>query len=139
MGSAAEKKRLNSGMSVVNTRKRIAEIWLEKHATPFRQISRSFQSEHGITLYSLCEIWHTLRSKNRSVELMICSFAETITNKNALIKKLSNTIHLQRERLALLEKLTAAKTTTAAPRDSADDAEAGRVKLSGVQDHADGA
>jgi hypothetical protein len=37
------------------------------------------------------------------------------------------------------ESASAAKTTTAAPRDSADDAEAGRVKLSGVQDHADGA
>lgn len=142
MGTQAEKKKIKNlnGMSAKNAKEKLREIFAKGNpGASLNRVNRQFKNDYSITLLALCETWHRLRSQNKSVEVMIDAFASTVNQKNKINHLLSKTIAQQRTRLAQLESIVAARTTTRTPRGSEDKSETGQVKLSGVQDPVDAA
>ncbi len=95
-------------MSCPNAKKKLVEIFKKENPTVnFNRVNKDFAKSYTLTLLAMCEMWHRMRSHNQSVEIMVHSFAQTIVTKNKKERELVETIHLQRERLAQLEKLVA--------------------------------
>ncbi len=114
MGTAAQKKKLFDGMSAKNAKKKIVEIWNRPvpkrqgfKRVNFNRVNKDFIKTHAISLLGLCETWHRLRAQNKTVELLIQTFASTIVTKNAKERQLVEAITQQRARLAQLEKIVA--------------------------------
>lgn len=101
MGTQAQKKKLFNGMSARNAKLKLMEIWgKENPDVPFNKMAKQFNSTYNIGFLATAEMWHRLRSQNKSVELMIQAFAEAIARRNEKNNNLSATIHNQRLELA---------------------------------------
>ena len=108
MSTDSQRKKLFDGLSPKAAKPALAEILAKgQSAIDLKAVDRDFKQVHAVSLLSVCETWHRLRSANQTVKILIQVFAEKVSRLNKEKAALGLRIREQRERLALLEKLVA--------------------------------